>query len=125
TDTLGIDHEIGSVKLSASYVGTAGINLGSVLSPNAYGGADPAFARFTQFNATGQAIGGFGPESVMSTGAHSSYHALQTSVSQNTARMGLSFQATYTFSKSIDDTSAVPGGISGSAGVILQTLPQD
>jgi hypothetical protein len=125
TDTLGVDHEIGSVKLSASYVGTAGINLASVLSPNAYGGADPAFARFTQFNATGQAIGGFGPESVMSTGAHSSYHALQTSVSQNTARMGLSFQATYTFSKSIDDTSAVPGGISGSSGVILQTLPQD
>jgi len=62
---------------------------------------------------------------VMSTGAHSSYHALQTSVSQNTARMGLSFQGTYTFSKSIDDTSAVPGGISGNPGVILQTLPQD
>ena len=50
---------------------------------------------------------------------------LQTTVSQNTARMGLSFQATYTFSKSIDDTSAVPGGISGNPGVILQTLPQD
>jgi hypothetical protein len=50
---------------------------------------------------------------------------LQTSVSQNTPRMGLSFQASYTFSKSIDDTSAVPGGISGSGGVILQTLPQD
>jgi hypothetical protein len=125
TDTLGIDQEIGSVKLSASYVGTVGVHLASVLSPNGYGGADPAFARFTQFNSAGQAIGGFGPESVMCTGAHSSYHALQTSVSQNTPRMGLSFQASYTFSKSIDDTSAVPGGISGSGGVILQTLPQD
>jgi len=62
---------------------------------------------------------------VMSSGAHSSYHALQTSVSQNNSRAGLSFQANYTFSKSIDDTSAVPGGISGSPGVILQTLPQD
>src|SRR6266481_2776417 len=125
TDTLGIDQEMGSVKLSASYVGTAGIHLASVLSPNSYGGADPAFAPFTQFNSAGHAIGGFGPESVMTTGSHSSYHALQTSVSQNTARMGLSFQATYTFSKSIDDTSAVPGGISGNPGVILQTLPQD
>jgi hypothetical protein len=125
TDTLGIDQEIGSVKLSASYVGTVGVHLASVLSPNGYGGADPAFARFTQFDSTGHAIGGFGPESVMSTGAHSSYHALQTSVSQNTPRKGLSFQASYTFSKSIDDTSAVPGGISGSPGVILQTLPQD
>src|SRR5216684_4528613 len=125
TDTLGIDQEIGSVKLSASYVATLGVHLASVLSPNGYGGADPAFAPYTQFNSAGHAIGGFGPEMVMSTGAHSSYHALQTSVSQNTARMGLSFQATYTFSKSIDDTSAVPGGISGNPGVILQTLPQD
>src|SRR3989440_4117721 len=125
TDTLGIDQEIGSVKLSASYVATVGVHLASVLSPNGYGGADPAFAPYTQFNSAGHAIGGFGPEMVMSTGAHSSYHALQTSVSQNTVRMGLSFQASYTLSKSIDDTSAVPGGISGNAGTILQTLPQD
>jgi len=125
TDTLGIDQEVGSVKVSAAYVGTVGVHLADVLSPNGYGGADPAFARFTQFNSAGQAIGGFGPESVMSTGAHSSYHALQTSVSQNTPHKGLSFQASYTFSKSIDDTSAVPGGISGSPGVVLQTLPQD
>src|SRR5216684_1990629 len=125
TDTLGIDQEMGSVKLSASYVATVGVHLASVLSPNGYGGADPAFAPYTQFNSAGHAIGGFGPEMVMSTGAHSSYHALQTSVSQNTAHTGLSFQATYTFSKSIDDTSAVPGGISGNPGVILQTLPQD
>ena len=125
TDTLGIDQEIGSVKLSASYVGTVGVHLADVLSPNGYGGAEPAFARFTQFDSAGHAIGGFGPESVMSTGAHSSYHALQTSVSQNTPHKGLSFQASYTYSKSIDDTSAVPGGISGSPGVILQTPPQD
>jgi len=44
TDTLGIDQEIGSVKLSASYVATVGVHLASVLSPNGYGGADPAFA---------------------------------------------------------------------------------
>ena len=125
TDILGIDQEIGAVKFSASYVGTVGIHLASVLSPNSYGGADPAFAPYTQFNSTGQAIGGFGPELVMTTGSHSSYHALQTSVSQNTARIGLGFQANYTFSKSMDDTSAVPGGITANGGVILQTLPQD
>jgi hypothetical protein len=125
TDTFGMDHEIRGIKLSASYVGTAGIHLASILSPNGYGGADPAFAPYTHFNASGDAIGGFGPETVMTSGSHSSYHALQTSLSQSTARMGLSFQASYTFSKSLDDTSAVPGGISGSPGVILQTLPQD
>jgi hypothetical protein len=125
TQTLGVDQDLGSVKVSASYVGTTGVRLASVLAPNGYGGASPAFARYTQFDATGQATGGFGPEMVMSTGAHSSYHALQASASQNTPRMGLSFQASYTFAKSIDDTSAVPGGISSSPGVVLQTLPQD
>jgi hypothetical protein len=125
TDTLGVDQEIGSVKISVAYVGTAGIHLASVLSPNGYAGASPAFAHYTQFNSAGTATGGFGPEVVMSSGAHSSYHALQTSVSQSNSRIGLSFQASYTFSKSIDDTSAVPGGISGSPGVILQTLPQN
>jgi len=50
---LGIDQEIGSVKLSASYVATAGVHLASVLSPNGYGGADPAFAPYTQFNSAG------------------------------------------------------------------------
>lgn len=125
TQTMGIDQEIGSVKVSASYVGTAGVHLANVLSPNGYGGAEPAFAPYTQFNSAGHAIGGFGPESVMTSGAHSSYHALQASAAQSNSRTGLSFQASYTFSKSIDDTSAVPGGISGSPGVILQTQPQD
>jgi hypothetical protein len=61
----------------------------------------------------------------MTTGSHSSYNALQTSVSKSTSRIGLSFQASYTFSKSIDDTSAVLGGLPANAGTILQTLPQD
>jgi hypothetical protein len=123
--TAGVDHDFGNVKFTAAYVGTAGIHLASVFSPNGYGGADPAFAPYTQFNANGQAVGGFGPEAVMTTTSHSSYHALQTSVSGNYARIGLSFQAGYTFAKSLDDTSAVLGGIPSNAGVILQTLPQD
>jgi len=48
---LGVDHEIGSVKLSASYVGTAGIHLASILSPNSTERGEPAFAPYTQFNA--------------------------------------------------------------------------
>jgi len=96
-----------------------------VFSPNGYGGADPAFAPYTQFDASGHAIAGFGPESIMTTGSHSNYNALQTSVSKSTSRIGLSFQASYTFSKSMDDTSAVLGGLPANAGTILQTLPQD
>jgi hypothetical protein len=114
TYTLGVDHDFGGVKMSAAYVGTAGIHLAGMLAPNGYAGAEPAFAPFTQFNSAGQAIGGFGPEPLMATGSHSSYNALQTSVSQNASRIGLSFQASYTFSKSIDDTSSA-----------AQYLPQD
>jgi hypothetical protein len=106
TYTLGLDHDFGGVKISAAYVGTAGIHLAGTLAPNGYAGAEPAFAPFTQFDSAGKAIGGFGPEYLMATGSHSSYNALQTSVSQNASRIGLSFQASYTFSKSIDDTSS-------------------
>jgi hypothetical protein len=125
TYTAGVNHDFGSAKFSTAYVATVGVRLASVFSPNGYNGADPAFAPFTQFDSAGHATGGFGPELVMTNGSHSSYHALQTSVSENQPRIGLSFQASYTFSKSIDDTSAVLGGLPANAGVILQTLPQN
>ena len=123
--TAGIDHDFRDVKVSASYVATAGIHLARVYSPNSYGGAEPAFAPFTQFDSAGHATGGFGPEVLITGGSHSTYHALQASVSKNSARAGLGLQASYTYSKSLDDTSAVLGGLFGTAGVILQTLPQD
>jgi len=123
TYTLGVDHDLRGVRISAAYVGTAGVHLASVIYPNGYTGADPEYAPYTQFNSAGQAIGGFGSEAVMATGSHSTYHALQTSVGQNTSRIGLSFQASYTFSKSLDDTSAALGG--SSSGVIALSSPQD
>ncbi|HEY3973401.1 MAG TPA: TonB-dependent receptor [Candidatus Sulfotelmatobacter sp.] len=123
--TAGVDHDFRDVKVNVSYVATAGIHLARVYSPNSYGGADPAHAPFTQFNSSGQAIGGYGPELIMSSGSHSSYHSLQASASKTSARAGLGLQASYTYSKSIDDSSAVLGGLFGTAGTILQTLPQD
>ena len=123
--TAGIDHDFRGVKLSAAYVAPREFIWPASFSPNSYGGADPAFAPFTQFNSAGQATGGFGPEAIMTSGSHSTYHSLQTSVSKNSARIGLGLQASYTYSKSIDDTSAVLGGLPANAGVILQTLPQN
>jgi hypothetical protein len=123
--TFGVDHDFGPIKASAGYVGTAGIHLPSVFSANGFNGAEPKWAPFTQFDANGHATGGFGPELLMNSGSHSSYHALQTSVSQNDSSFGLSFQASYTYSKSMDDASALLGGVSTNAGVILQTLPQN
>jgi len=62
----------------------------------------------------------------MSNRSHSSYHAVQVSAQKDLTASGLGLQASYTFSKSIDDTSAVFGGfISGYSGAVSQTLPQN
>jgi len=125
TYAAGFDHSFGDVKFSAEYVATVGVHLAGVSLPNSYGGASPAFAPFTQFNSAGQPISGFGPEYLMATGSHSSYDALQTSVSKTSSRAGLGLQASYTYSKSLDDTSSVLGGLFTNAGPVLQTLPQN
>jgi hypothetical protein len=125
TWTAGLDHDFHIFKLSASYVGTAGVYLPAVFFPNGYSGASPGFAPFTQFDSSGQVTGGFSALFIMANNSHSTYHSLQTSVTQNNARIGLSFQASYTFAKSLDDTSTVLGGIPANAGVILQAPPQN
>jgi len=125
TYTAGVEHDFGWVRWNAAYVGTTGIHLARVFAPNGYAGAGPQFARFTQFDSKGNGISGFGPEFVMASDSHSSYNALQTSVSGTNAKIGLNFAASYTFSKSIDDTSAVLGGLPGGAGAILQTFAQN
>jgi len=123
--TAGVDHDFGDFKFSTAYVATIGIHLPRVYSPNSYTGASPAFAPFTQFDAGGQATGGYGSEGVMTSGSHSTYHALQTSLTKNSPRFGLGLQASYTYAKSIDDTSAVLGGLFGESGTVLQTVPQN
>jgi hypothetical protein len=122
---LGFDQTLGKLVASANYVATVGVHLPSVYSPNSYTGADPAFAPFTKFNSAGHPIGGYGNESLIASQSHSSYHALQTSLTSKSAVAGLQMQASYTYSKSLDDTSSVLGGLFGTAGVILQTLPQN
>jgi len=123
--TAGVDHDFKDFKFSASYVATTGIHLARVYNPNSYGGACQGFAPFTQFDSACHATGGFGPEVIMTSGSHSTYHALQTSLTKNSARLGLGLQASYTYSKSLDDTSAVLGGLLGTSGTILQTGPQN
>ena len=123
--TAGLEHALGDAKLSASYVATVGVRLSGVVLPNGYAGADPAYARFTRFDAAGGVAGGYGPEYLMTSQAHSTYHSLQAAVEKTSTRAGLGFQSSYTFSKSLDDTSAVLGGFFGSSGTLLQTFPQN
>jgi hypothetical protein len=124
--TAGMERKLGGAALSAAYVGTAGIKLPAMDLPNGYAGADAAFAPYTQFDASGRAIGGYGPATVTTNRSHSTYHALQVSAQRDLTASGLGFQASYTLSKSIDDSSSVIGGfVSGSSGAVSQTSPEN
>src|SRR5437870_385872 len=122
---LGLDQSFRHFVASANYMATNGVHLPSVFSPNSYSGAEPEFAPFTRFDSAGHPIGGYGNESLIASESHSSYHSLQTSVASKSAWAGFQMQASYTYSKALDDTSSVLGGLFGTARVILQTLPQD
>ena len=126
TWTLGLERKIGDIVADAAYVGTAGVRLPRVSFPNAYLGAGPAEAPYTNFNSAGNIVGGFGFESVITDTSHSTYHALQTSLQGTFAHGGPGVQAGYTWSKSLDDTSSVTGGfISGATGAVAPAFPQN
>ncbi len=126
TWTAALERSFSDITAGAAYVATVGVSLPRIDFPNGYGGADPSWAPYTTFDAAGTANGGYGPVYTMRARSHSSYQSLQTSVSKNSLRYGLGFQASYTFSKSIDDTSAVLGGfVNSGSGTILQASPQD
>ena len=116
TWTAGLEEKIGNLTADASYVGTAAEKLPRSTFPNAYPNADPAFAPLTTFNSAGNVTGGFGFESLITATAHSTYHALQASLTGNTGGGGPGIQASFTWSKAIDDTSEVIPGWTGSAG---------
>jgi hypothetical protein len=126
TYTAGFEHQFSDITLDMDCAATMGIHLADVLFPNAYGGASPAWAPFTNFNAAGEAVSGFGPENLVGNGSHSTYHSLQASLSKTSARAGLGFQLSYTYSKALDDISNVLAGFSNpTLGTILQAFPQD
>jgi hypothetical protein len=126
TWTAGLEQKLGGATLNAAYVGTAGIKLPVMDYPNGYTGAGSGFAPYTQFDSSGAVSGGYGPVILVTNRSHSTYHSLQLSAQKDLTASGLGFQASYTFSKSIDDTSAVAGGfISGYSGAVAQTAAQD
>jgi hypothetical protein len=124
TWTAGLEKPLGGLTADASYVGTASNHLPRTGFPNAYPYASPGFAPDTEFNSSGSVIGGLGVENLITGTAHSTYHALQTSLSGTVPHGGPGIQASYTWGKSIDDTSQVIGG-TGATGAVAQGFPQD
>jgi hypothetical protein len=125
TWTLGIERQLGNLTANLGYVGTAGVKLPRMNYPNAFPGATPEFAPHTQFDGEGNVTGGFGVETVVDDTSHSTYHALQASLQGTVQHGGPGVQASYTWSKSLDDVSTVIGGGTGSTGAAVQTAPQD
>ncbi len=117
TWTLGVERQIGKMMADAAYIGTASARLPRIAFTNGYSGAGSSFAPYTRFDSQGNAIGGFGTEQTIVATAHSTYHALQTSLSGTLLHGGPGLQVSYTWSKSIDDTSGVSGG-SGASGAV-------
>ncbi|HZZ39558.1 MAG TPA: TonB-dependent receptor [Acidobacteriaceae bacterium] len=124
TWTLGLERVFAGLTADAAYVGTESFRLPRASYPNGFPGADPGFAPYTRFDSSGNVTGGFGLENVITDTAHSSYHALQTSLAGTIRHGGPGLQAGYTWSKSIDDTSSVVGG-TGSTGAIALPIPQN
>ena len=124
TWTLGLEKSFLGLTADAGYVGTASFRLPWQSPPNAYPGAEAGFAPHTTFDSSGAVIGGYGLENVIEDTGHSSYHALQASLSGAMKHGGPGIQAGYTWSKSLDDTSAVIGG-TGSTGALALPMPQN
>ncbi len=124
TWTLGLERQFGNLTADIAYVGTAAAHLPRTSFPNAYPGASPEFAPHSQFDNSGNVIGGFGVENVITGTAHSTYNALQASLTGTVPHGGPGVQASYTWGKSIDDTSQVSGG-TGATGAVVVPFPQD
>ena len=73
--SASLEQEIGDFKLGVAYVATSGVGLPSVSFPNNYYGADPVFAPFTEYDASGKVVSGIGQELLMSSRSHSTFHS--------------------------------------------------
>lgn len=124
TWTLGMERRIAGLSADVNYVGTAGVKLPRIDFPNAYSGATAQFAPYTKFDSSGAVSGGFGVMNVITNDVHSSYNALQASLSGTAGHGGPGIQASYTFSKSIDTTSMVQTG-TGSTGATVNGAAQN
>lgn len=110
---FGIEQQLTqNLLIRATYVGTIGqhLEIGRALNPAIYIPGKSTTANINQR----RRYQGIGNLSNVESVGRSWYHSMQLSVTRRFAR-GLSFQANYTLSKSIDDTSIIvsPGNTIG------------
>jgi hypothetical protein len=95
----------GDMALSIAYVASNGVALQGSSFPNAYAGALPQYAPYTVANP------GLGEFQLIDNHSHSTYNALEVELRKTSPRYGLTFQASYTYSKLLDDSDN--SGING------------
>ena len=107
-----VEQKVRSVTVNATYVGTAGDRLPAMDFPNGFTGATRRSRPTPSSILLARLTGGYGLVMLITNRSHSTYHSLQLSAQSSLTHFGLGFQASYTFSKSLDDASAVVGGLS-------------
>ncbi len=119
-----MERKLGNLTADANYVGTVGVKLPRTSFPNAYPGADPTFAPLTRFDTSGNVIGGFGTKTKSQRPRTPLITRCRLRSPEPWVTGGPGIQASYTWSKSIDDTSEVIGG-TGSTGAVAQGFAQN
>jgi Carboxypeptidase regulatory-like domain/TonB dependent receptor-like, beta-barrel/TonB-dependent Receptor Plug Domain len=100
-----IEHEFPfDMALQVGYVTNNAVKLYASEWPNAFTPADPDLTFYSV------ATPGLAEFQLTDNHAHSTYHSLQTVFRKQSPKAGLTFQASYTFSKSIDNGTTVFNG---------------
>jgi len=118
TGNVTLEQELpGSIDLQVSYVANNGVHLYNQAYPNAYTGAEPQNAPWTQITP------GMAEQQVFYNGGYSSYNALQVQARRISTAHGIQFQANYTWAKDQTDSDAV-WSAPGESGAIMLNNPQ-
>jgi hypothetical protein len=106
----------GAVALQVAYVANNAAKLYAASVPNGYTGAQPQYAPYAV------ADPGLGEFILLDNHGHSTYNALQATLRKVSASHGLTFQASYTYSKAIDNGSTVFDALFGGVGNSAEML---
>jgi hypothetical protein len=104
----------GDMALSVAYVASNGVALPGSDFPNAYTGASPQYTPYTDVNP------GLGEFQLMDSHVHSTYNGLQVELRKTSAKYGLTFQASYSYPKELDNGDNVFNAghtVNGNAGI--------
>lgn len=106
----------GDSILQVSYVSNNAVRLYGSIYPNGWTGSPSQYTPYTNNDP------GLGEISLTSNGAHSTYNALQVMARKVSAQHGITFQASYTWSKDLDNSSTTFNGPASNSAALPQSF---